>query len=156
MIITIIVLLALIAFSANGFKAGSIETLGRVLGAVVGFIVAKSLVASVVGYVSHYISSDWAFLVSFLVIFLVVDSLVGWLFRLAEGLLKIFTRLPILKQINSFLGLILGFIEGIIVIGGADWLLERSVKIASLSTFSNTAIVQWIKLAFSVLFGMLT
>jgi hypothetical protein len=155
MLITILVVLAIIAFAANGYKVGSIETLGRVLGAVIGFIVAKSLVSSVVGYVSHYVSSDWTFLVSFLVIFLVVDSLVGWLFSLAEKLLKIFTRLPILRQVNSFLGLILGLIEGIIVIGGATWLLERSAIAGNMHSFSSTTIVQWIKLIFTFVFSIL-
>lgn len=155
MLITILVILAIIAFSANGFKAGSIETLGRVLGAIIGFIVAKMLVATVVGYVSHYVSSNWTFLVSFLVIFLAVDSLVGWLFSIAEKLLKIFTRLPILKQINGFIGLILGLVEGIIVIGGASWLLERTTLASSAVLFTHSAIVQWIKLVFTFVFSVL-
>lgn len=155
MIIDILVIIVILAFAANGFKAGSIETLGRVLGAIVGFIAARSMVAWVVGYVSHFISSQWAFLVSFLVIFLAVDSLIGFLFRLAETLLKIFTRLPILRQINSFLGLILGLVEGIIVIGGVSWLMERSSIQAGVSFLTGVQSIHWINALFSKVFSVI-
>jgi uncharacterized membrane protein required for colicin V production len=155
LIIDILVIVVIIAFAANGFKAGSIETLGRVLGAVIGFIAARTLVAWVVGYVSHFIGAQWAFLVSFLIIFLAVDSLIGFLFRLAESLLKIFTRLPILKQINSFLGLIFGLIEGIIVIGGVSWLMERSSVQAGVSFLSGVTTIHWINGMFTWLFSII-
>lgn len=155
LIIDILVIVVILAFAANGFKAGSIETLGRVLGAVVGFVAARSMVAWVVGYVSHFIGAQWAFLVSFLVIFLAVDSLIGFLFRIAETLLKIFTRLPILKQINSFLGMLLGLLEGIIVIGGVSWLMERSAIQAGVSFLTGVTTIHWINLLFSKVFSII-
>ena len=124
-IFEILVLAVVFAFIANGMRAGAIETLGRLFGSVFGFLAAKYYSAWAIGILGLFMPSNWAYLVAFTLIFLAVDFAIGSLFKLAEKLFKVFTRLPILKQINGLLGAILGFCESVIVIGGVNWLLNQ-------------------------------
>jgi uncharacterized membrane protein required for colicin V production len=153
-IIEILVLIVFLAFIINGYRAGSIETLGRVIGAVAGFIFARAYAVKLVGVLSVFIKPDWAYLAAFLAIFLIIDTLIGWLFRTAESLLKIFTRLPILNQINSVLGGIFGFLEGIVVIGGVNFLLAQSMEQAGIESLANLKTVSVINFVFEKLFGI--
>lgn len=148
----ILVAIVLLAFIANGVKAGCIETLGRVIGAVVGFIAARAFAGWLIGIVSLFLPVDWAFTISFLIIFLIVDYVVGLLFKIAGNFLKIFTRLPILKQINGLLGGIFGFLEGIIVIGGVSWLIKQSAAETGTEVITNLKIVGFINQVFEALF----
>lgn len=153
LIIEIIVLIVVLAFIANGVRAGAVETLGRVLGAVIGFVVARSFASWLVGVVGMFLPAEWAYLVSFVGIFLLVDYGVGLLFKLAENLLKIFTRLPILKQLNSVIGGVLGFLEAVIVIGGVSWLLEQSASSGeSTLTIMDLRTVEFIRSIFEIIF----
>lgn len=153
-IIEILTLVVFLAFIVNGYRAGSIETLGRVIGAVAGFVFARAYAAKLVGILALFIKPDWAYLAAFLVIFLVVDTLIGWLFRTAGGLLNIFTRLPILHQINSVLGAIFGCLEGITVIGGASWLLERSSTASGITFLSGIQIIRFIDAIFTRVYSI--
>jgi len=148
----ILVGIVLIAFVANGFKSGAIETLGRVIGAILGFIAAKAFSGWFIGFASLFLPVDWAFTLSFLFIFLLVDYVVGLLFKLAEHILKIFTRLPILKQINGVLGGLFGFLEGIIIIGGVSWLLKQSALEAGAEMITHLKIVAFINGVFETVF----
>lgn len=153
-IIEILVIIVFLAFIANGYKAGAIETLGRVIGAIAGFVFARASAMKAVGILSLFMKPHWAYLISFLVIFLVVDTLVGWLFRTADSLLKIFTRLPILRQINSYLGGIFGFLEGVVVIGGVSWLLEQSTRQAGTTFLTGVQSVHYMNLLFTKIYGI--
>ncbi|MFA5129533.1 MAG: CvpA family protein [Patescibacteria group bacterium] len=155
LIYEILAIVVILTFVANGIKAGSIETLGRVLGAVIGFLAARAYVGWLVGITTFVVPKEWAFLVSFLVIFLIVDTAIGMLFRIAEGLLKIFTRLPILKQINGFLGGVFGLLEAIVVVGGVSWLLQRSTTPGSITFLNHIQVVNATSAVFQKLFGML-
>lgn len=153
-IIEILVIIVFLAFIANGYKAGAIETLGRVIGAIAGFVFARAFAMKIVGILSLFMKPDWAYLVAFLAIFLAVDTLIGWLFHTAESLLKIFTKLPILRQINSYLGAIFGFFEGVVVIGGVSWLLERSTQQAGMVFLSGVKSVHYINVLFTKIYGI--
>lgn len=153
-IIEILVIIVFLAFIANGYRAGSIETFGRVIGAIAGFVFARAYSFKFVGILSLFIGSEWAYLIAFLAIFLTVDTLIGWLFRTAESLLRIFTRLPILKQINSILGGAFGLLEAIVVIGGVSWLTEQSAEIAGMKFLADVKTVRFISAVFEKLFGI--
>ena len=150
----ILAVIVIAAFVANGVKAGAIETLGRVVGAVLGFLIARSFSGWLVGFASIIMPKDWAYLVSFLFIFLVVDTLIGMLFRLADTILKIFTSLPILKQINGLIGAILGFLESIVVVGGASWLIERASTLNGASFLTKVTVVKIMNMLFQKTFGI--
>ncbi|MBD3251956.1 hypothetical protein GF380_05935 [Candidatus Uhrbacteria bacterium] len=154
-IFEILVVIVLLAFVANGIKAGAIETLGRVLGAVLGFLAARAFAGWFIGVLSLFISTDWAFTISFLIIFLAVDYLVGLLFKFIENILKILTRLPILKQITGLLGGIFGCLEGIVVIGGISWLITQAAATTGTDVITNLRTIGIINKIFTTLFSIL-
>jgi uncharacterized membrane protein required for colicin V production len=154
LIVDIVVLIALLGFIGNGWRAGAIETLGRVLGAVIGYLVAKSYTGWLVGIVGLFVPKTWAFLVSFVIVFLVVDHIVGLLFHIVEGILKVVTWLPIIKQINGLIGAIFGFIEGIIVIGGIAWLISHVASVDS-AFITSSRILPHVNTIFAAVFAKL-
>lgn len=128
LIFEILTLVVWIAFIVNGFRAGGVETLGRVIGALLGYLIAKAHAGLLIGILALILPKSWANFIAFLAIFLIVNQLVGYLFKIAGRLLHLFTKLPILKQVDSLIGGFLGFIEGIIVIGGISWLAIEFVN----------------------------
>lgn len=137
-IFEILIIVVALAFVANGFRVGAIETLGRLLGSVFGFLAARNFSSWLVGLLGIFMPADWAYLTSFVLIFLIVDFSIGFLFKIAEKLFKVFTKLPILKQIDGLLGGVFGFFEAVIVIGGVSWLLKQGALAESgVSFFTN-------------------
>jgi uncharacterized membrane protein required for colicin V production len=130
-IFDILIVILVIAFIANGLRVGAIETLGRLVGSIVGFIAARSFAGWLVGLLSLFIPMQYAYLGSFLIIFLAVDSAIGFLFALADKILSIVTKLPIIKQIDGLLGAVFGLLESIIFIGGVAWLLQQIPSVAA-------------------------
>ena len=88
-ILEILVLVVIAAFIANGVRAGALETLGRVVGAILGFLAARAWSGIAVSVLAMVMPVAWAWLVSFIVIFLTIDSLVGFLFKLADKIFEI-------------------------------------------------------------------
>ena len=154
LIVDIVVVLAILGFIGNGWRAGAIETLGRLLGAVLGYIVAKSYTGWLVGLIGLFVPTTWAFLVSFVIVFLIVDHVVGFLFHLVEDILKVITWLPIIKQINGLIGAIFGFLEAIIVIGGIAWLLTHTKSI-DISSAANSTSLHYVNTIFGAVFSKL-
>lgn len=155
-LLELLVLIVLAAFVANGVRGGSIETLGRFIGAILGFLAARAWSGYAIGALALFMPVSWAWLFSFVVIFLAVDSVVGFLFKIAEQFFKILTRLPIIKQIDGIIGGVLGLLEGIVVIGGVAFLLRA----ASLDAFTAQSIVTlktigFIEKIFTILLGFL-
>jgi uncharacterized membrane protein required for colicin V production len=122
-LINIILLVALLAFVGAGWNDGFVHTLGRFVGAIFGFILARAWSAGFGMFLAVFIPQSWARLIAFILIFFVVDRLVGYLFKLAEGLFKIISFFPFLKSINNMLGACLGLVEGILSIGGVIWII---------------------------------
>jgi uncharacterized membrane protein required for colicin V production len=129
-ILEILVIVAICAFVANGMRVGAIEALGRLIGSIAGFLAAKYYAAWLVGILSLFMPIQHAYLVSFITIFLVVDTLIGFVFTLADKIFAIITRLPLIKQIDSVVGGFLGFLESIMFIGGVSWLLQQTASVS--------------------------
>lgn len=134
MLVNIILLVLVLGFIGTGFKDGFIYTIGRIIGAIIGFLVARSLSISVGSFFAIFMPSGWARFIAFLVIFILISRLVGFVFKLVDSAFKILSFIPFLKSINSFLGALLGIIEGIILIGGAIWVLTNFNLIPKLTT----------------------
>jgi len=154
LIVDIVIVIALLGFVGNGWRAGAIETFGRVLGAIIGYLVAKSYTGWLVGLVGLFVPTTWAFLVSFILVFLVVDHIIGFLFHVAEDILKVITWLPIIKQIKGLIGAVFGFIEGVIVIGGIAWLLQSASAIDA-SFLASSRSIAIVNAVFGAVFAKL-
>lgn len=157
MLLEIIIVIAVIAFAANGFRAGAVETLGRLIGALVGFWAAKLFAVVPVTIVGLILPIGWAYVVSFLTIFLIANHLVGFLFSAADRVFGVLTKLPLIKQASELIGLILGILEAIVVIGGAAFLLRSAALNTGgiVETLLSLRTMQFIENAFTILLGFL-
>ncbi|MEO5927396.1 MAG: CvpA family protein [Patescibacteria group bacterium] len=146
-ILNLLLVIALLGFVGSGWKDGFVHTAGRLIGSVVGFVLAKSFSIAAGSFLAVLIPSGWARFAAFLIIFILVTEVIGFIFKLADGAFKILSIIPFLKTINSFLGAILGIVVGIILVGGAIWVLVNFDLISSI-----TALLQASWLAKAVLF----
>jgi uncharacterized membrane protein required for colicin V production len=114
----VILLVILGAFVLYGIWFGLVHAIGSLVGGIAATIVA-GFVYSVIG--------DWLATIfgnpvlmkvlSFLIIFFIVSKLFGFLFYFLEKGFGLITRLPFIHSIDRLLGGIIGFFEGILVIG---------------------------------------
>ncbi|MCC6563963.1 CvpA family protein, partial [Candidatus Uhrbacteria bacterium] len=109
MIVELVLVILLLALAGRGWRNGLVEALGELVGAVIAFMVARAA--------SPLFGVGTARLIAFVIIALLVARLVGWLFTLADKVLRIVTRLPLINMAQKFIGAILGFLSGIILVG---------------------------------------
>lgn len=123
LIVNIILAVALLGFIGAGYKDGLIHSLGRVIGAILAFIAAKSWSLFALPYVAWFIPAAWAKAAAFVLVFLVVHQLVGFIFRLVDGVFQILSAIPGISYLDKILGGALGLVEGVVMIGGATYLI---------------------------------
>lgn len=157
MILTeIILVLILLGFAAGGWKDGFVSTFGRFIGALIGFLLAMRFSGVLEPLFGAFLSDSWAKLVAFLLIFLLITRLIGFLFGLLGGVTKFLSHIPGIGLINNITGGIMGFLEGIVMIGGAIWLFTTSnIFPKILSALSGSAVAGWIQSAFQVVLSRL-
>lgn len=113
----LILLLAMFGFMLFGLFFGLIHSIGSLIGVIVGAWVAGHFYEGVSHWFMPFMNDDWARIVAFLVILIVINRVIGFIFWIAEFILKKFTALPFIKGINRLLGFFMGFVEGVLVIG---------------------------------------
>jgi uncharacterized membrane protein required for colicin V production len=152
----ILVLVILVGFAANGFRAGVVETLGRLIGALIGFWAAKNFASIPVTILSLFLPLSWAYAASFLIVFTVTNHLIGFLFSAVDRVFGVLTKLPLIKQISEVAGLVLGVLEGIVVIGGVSYLLRQlSIDGGFTQLIVDLKTIQVIEKIFTTLLGFL-
>jgi uncharacterized membrane protein required for colicin V production len=156
MITNIILVILILGFIGTGAKDGFVHTAGRLIGAVIGIIVAKAYYSSIASFFTLFLPISWASVLSFLLIFVLITRLVGFAFKLVDGAFHILSFLPFLKSINSLLGGILGFIEGLLIVGGAVYLIIKFSPAASLVLWLKaSSVALWVQGVFLALLGIL-
>ena len=123
----VILLIIIGGFTMFGFWFGLIHTIGSLLGTILGAYLA-----------SHYYEpmADWLIsitgwgenvskVVMFVIAFIIINRLVGFGFWVVEKTTDIVTKLPFIRGINRFLGMAVGFFEGMLTIGLILFFIER-------------------------------
>ncbi|MBI4433478.1 CvpA family protein [Candidatus Uhrbacteria bacterium] len=123
----IALLVILAGFVLYGFLLGFIHALGVVVGIAVGAYIASHLFDPVALFVASYIGGSLNIIriVVFLLLFGIVNRLVGFGFTLLHRLFQLLTFIPFLSSVNRLAGAILGFIEGVIVMGAGLYLATK-------------------------------
>jgi uncharacterized membrane protein required for colicin V production len=62
---------------------------------------------------------------AFIFIFIIVNRLIGFAFYILDRIFRFLSIIPFLKTINRILGAVLGFFEGILVIGLSLFMVSR-------------------------------
>ena len=150
-IFNVILVLALIAFIGLGLKDGFIYGLGRILGVILGFVAARAWYVPAAKLI-FFLPDSWARIVAFMLLMTLVTRIIGWIFKTLDKTYKFLAKLPFMKSANSLLGGILGFVEGIVIIGACVWFVRTFSTPQFLVPFAiNSSVTGWIYGAFTKL-----
>lgn len=156
LLVDLILALAVLGSIGAGIKDGLVHTIGRLVGAVIGFVIARSWSLGLSGIFAIFLPVGTARLIAFVLIFVIITRLVGFGFKLVDGVFKILSVIPFLKSINSILGAIAGLVEGIILIGGVIFVIKSYFLEPHLVAWVSSSIVaQWIEKVFKILLAVL-
>lgn len=126
-IIDFVFLVVIGGFALFGLWFGFVHTLGSLIGTVIGAYLAsrwyEPLSAWLVGLTGW--DTNLARVIMFVIAFIIINRLVGFGFWIVDKLLSIVTKLPFIRSINRFLGLLLGIAEGMITLGLIIFFIER-------------------------------
>jgi len=156
LLFNIVLFLALLAFIGSGLRDGLIHALGRIVGVVVGFLAAKAFYGGLALALSPFLSGGWGKLIAFFLVYIVTARIVGFIFRSLDKTYNFLAKLPFMKSLNHALGGVLGFVEGMMILGGGLWLVKTFVLIPSLLTYINgSSLATWIYNGFNKVLGIL-
>ena len=124
-LLDLILLLILGGFVLYGLWFGLVHTFGVLIGTVAGAFLAARWYDDVASWFSFGKDSNIAKVACFLILFVLINRLVGLAFWLVDKIFSVLTALPFLKTINRLLGAILGFFEGVLVLGLTLYMATR-------------------------------
>jgi uncharacterized membrane protein required for colicin V production len=126
--------------------------LGELVGAVLAFIAARFL-APGLGQILVLLMPGrlgLAQFIGFVIVFVIVIRLVGWLFTLADKLLKIVTALPIISSVDKIIGAILGLLTGVVLVGSSVYVvLTLRLDPTLISWLGGSTVARWSMSAFT-------
>lgn len=118
-LVDIILLIILSGFVLFGLWFGLIHTLGALVGTLAGAYVASHYFSPIAEFLGGKFGGSlpiWKIIV-FIFIFTIINRLVGLLFYILEKIFKLISIIPFLKTVNRLAGAVLGFAEGVLVLG---------------------------------------
>lgn len=157
-LLDLILLLLVLAFVLAGLWFGLIHSLGAVIGTVLGVLVAGHYAvpwgAAAKGF--FFGNENLARIVIFFVVMVLVNRLIGVIFWVIEKVFKVVSVIPFTKSLNRLLGGVLGFAEGVIVVGGALYLAARfPVNESFNAALASSAYAQLLIKAFGIFVPLL-
>lgn len=108
-----ILLAVVLILGLLGLKKGFLESLGSIFGIVIATIVASRFYPNIAGWFGD---SNFTNIIAFLVIFSLTVKLVSILFWVLGKIFQVITVLPFISHFDKLLGLILGLVEGILIL----------------------------------------
>jgi len=131
--VDLILVIIIGAFVFYGAFFGFIHSLGSLIGAIIAAIVASRIIDPIFDWLGFIFGNGtWGRIILFIIIFLIITKLVGLIFTIFE---KMFSIIPFGKSLDRLLGLVFGFLEGVIVVGvvlyfALQYLPEEGVRSA--------------------------
>ncbi len=107
------------AFVMFGLFFGFVRTLGSLVGSVLGIVLATRLLEPAVSALGFFFNNNTAVasVVLFILLFALISRAIGLVFWIIGKMFGILSWIPFAKTINRILGGVLGFVEGVIVVG---------------------------------------
>jgi len=158
LLVEIVLVLVLAAFIMSGVKVGFFVSLGKMLGAVLGFVIARAWYAGVGSVIAIVMPAHVgiARLIAFMFLFILVDSLVGLVFKLLSSLFGLMKFIPFTKTISRVLGGLLGFFEGVVLVGATVYVIMHFRLDPSLMAWvSSSSVAHFTQSVFQAVLGFL-
>lgn len=151
-LVDIVLFLIILSFIGRGYRNGFVESLGELVGAVIAFLAARFF-APGFGQILVLLMPGrlgLAQFVGFVLVFVVVLRLIGWLFTLADSLLKIITSLPIISSLDKVIGAVLGVFTGIVFVGSVTYtVLTLHFDPTLMTWLGGSTVARWSMSAFT-------
>lgn len=126
-LIDLILVALLVFFAAFGFAAGFISSLGILVGLVAGFWAAFNFSSAAADWLKPIFLGQLAAarVAAFFIVFVIANRLVSLIFWLIEKFFNLVSIIPFLKSINRLGGLVLGFLEGVLILGLSIFIIAK-------------------------------
>ncbi|MCX6784490.1 MAG: CvpA family protein [Candidatus Komeilibacteria bacterium] len=124
MLLDLLILIFLGVFVFKGLKLGLIEAVGGIVGIILGIILANHYYPGVAEWLGGFVKSGLvAGVGAYILVFIVINRLVALAFLVLNKVFDLVAIIPFLKSFNHLLGAIFGFIEGVLILGIAVYLI---------------------------------
>jgi uncharacterized membrane protein required for colicin V production len=125
-IFDVILLVFLGGFVMFGLWFGFIHTLGSIIGTFAGAFFAGFGYNVLGGWLeSIFGHPNLMRIFAFIFIFIILNRLIGFAFYVLDKIFKFMLIIPFLKSVNRLLGGVLGFFEGLLVVGLSLFIIAR-------------------------------
>ena len=125
-IFDVILLILLGGFVLFGIWFGIIHTIGAIFGTFAGAFFAGLLYEPLGHWLTQIFGNpNLMRIFAFIFIFIIINRLIGFIFHIIDKIFKFMHKMPFLKTINSTIGGVLGFFEGLLVIGISLFMIAR-------------------------------
>ncbi len=126
-LVDVILIVVIGGFAFTGWRAGLVHTLGALLGTVLGVYFASRYYENFAALIMKWTGwqDNFSKVLTFIIAFVVINRLIGLGFWLLDRTFGLITRLPFIHGLDSFLGLIFGLIEGMIVVGISVYFINK-------------------------------
>lgn len=132
-LIDVFLFMIIFGFTLFGLWSGFIRSLGSLIGFFLGIYIASKL------FVYFDVSLSVRIII-FIATYFIFAQLVGLLFFFLQKIFHIISIIPFTKSINRLLGAILGFIEGLLLVIGAIYILENHTVKQFFDPLANSTI----------------
>lgn len=147
----LILSLAVFAFVLAGLWFGLVHALGALIGLIFSVLIAGHYAAA-----GTFGTSNLARVLTFVILMILVNRLIGLIFWFIEKIFKVVSVIPFLKSFNALLGGALGFVEGVMVVGGGLYVAARfPVTTGFAGALSASKVGLWLVRAFGLLAPLL-
>ena len=153
-----VILLVLVGgFVLFGLWFGFIHTLGSLIGTIFGTFFAGWLHAPIAAFLSTFIGdTNKVYFFTYVILFILISRVFGFLFFLLDSVMKIFTRLPFLKQVDKLLGMLVGLVEGVLVVSLALILTQKyNLGLSFQSALESSKVGIWLMTTGTILVPLL-
>lgn len=154
----IILMILVGGFALFGFWFGLIHTLGSFLGAILGSLVAGHFYTPVAQWLLSFRGGNENIVkvITFILLFVLASRLVGLLFMLIEKMFNLLKIIPFFSLINRLAGTILGFLEGVLVIGMSLLVISKfPLTISFTAALAQSVVASWLIRGSSVIWPLL-
>ena len=142
-LVDLVLIIIVGAFVLFGLFFGFVHTLGSLVGSVLGIVLATRLLEPAVDKFSFFFNNNEsvASVVIFIILFVLISKLIGLVFWILGKVFGILSWIPFAKTINRLLGSVLGFVEGVIVVGVIIYFALKFLPDSTVSAWLNDSAV---------------
>ena len=150
-VVELLLLAIIAAFTVAGSKRGLLQSVGQIVGVVAGFYVARLFAPKVIPWIVPWFPHRFGLIeiMVFTTLFLMVDRVIGMALSLISRAFGFCVRWSVLTKIGSMLGGILGAMEGILVVGGIlYWIRIERLDPTLLVWLSHSQVAAFVEMLF--------